>query len=132
MAQSYIPRKNAESGATVKGINLEFKMKPLRDFSLSAGFTLQKSLYDTEQQFNEKRFFRTPSDYGFFVADWISLRTFVSPLPLAIQVKCLFPISAPTQTRIRRTQESDPFYDLGLKISHTISLMEHLCSGLPE
>ncbi len=54
-------RKNAESGAAVKGINTELKLKPLKNFSLISGFTVQSNKYDSEHQFNKKEFFRTPS-----------------------------------------------------------------------
>ena len=116
-------RKNAESGAAVKGINLEFKMKPLQDFTLTAGFTLQKSLYDTEQEFNEKRFFRTPSDYGFFVADWDFLENFCFSSTFSYTGKMLVPNFGPdTDPETGELRKSDPFYDLGSKISHTIKL----------
>ena len=51
-------RRNAEGGAVVKGVNMEFKLKPLKDFSLTSGFTLQTSTYDEAQDFDEKNFFR--------------------------------------------------------------------------
>ncbi len=59
-------RSNA-SGAVVQGVNLEVNYIPTKDLTLNAGFTLQSSTYDEEQEdFPEKRFFRTPNDYGFF------------------------------------------------------------------
>ncbi|MBN2272904.1 MAG: TonB-dependent receptor [Bacteroidales bacterium] len=63
-------RINAADGATVAGINMEFKLKPQNDFSLTSGFTLQSSQYDVAQEFDERRFFRTPGQYGYFVIDW--------------------------------------------------------------
>lgn len=66
----YYTRKNAETGATVRGLNVELKLKPLQDFSLTSGFTVQSSRYKSAQQFGRKEFFRTPSDYGFFNMDW--------------------------------------------------------------
>ena len=116
-------RKNAQNGATVKGINLEFKMKPLQDFTFTAGFTLQKSLYDTEQEFNEKRFFRTPSDYGFLVADWDFLEDFCFSSTFSYTGKMLVPYFGPdTDPETGELRKSDPFFDLGSKISHTIKI----------
>ena len=63
-------RKNAEDGAVVKGVNIELKAKPLREFSFTSGFTIQSSKYDIEQEFDTRNFFRTPSDYGYFNLDW--------------------------------------------------------------
>ncbi|MBN1416132.1 MAG: TonB-dependent receptor [Bacteroidales bacterium] len=63
-------RVNAKDGATVKGINIEFNLRPMKAFSLSSGFTVQSSKYDVAQEFDEKKFFRTPGQYGYFVVDW--------------------------------------------------------------
>jgi outer membrane receptor for ferrienterochelin and colicins len=64
-------RVNSDGGAVVQGINMELKIKPLGDFSLTSGFTLQTSKFEEPQEdFDEKRFFRTPNQYGFFAIDW--------------------------------------------------------------
>ena len=65
----YYTRVNAENGATVSGINLEVKMQPSSKISLTSGFTIQTSLYDEPQEFDETRFFRTPNHYGFIAFD---------------------------------------------------------------
>ncbi len=64
----YYTRINAESGATVYGVNLEAKLAPSKMYNFQAGFTLQRSLYQKPQEFDEKRFLRSPNAYGYFVA----------------------------------------------------------------
>jgi outer membrane receptor for ferrienterochelin and colicins len=119
----YYTRKNAENGASVQGVNFEFKMKPLIDLSLNAGFTIQKSLYDEAQQFNEKRFFRTPSDYGFIVAEWDFLKNFCLSGSMTYTGRMLIPYYGPlTDPDTGDLRESDRFVDMGCKLAHTIKL----------
>ena len=119
----YYTRKNAENGASVKGINFEFKMKPLADFSLNAGFTIQKSLYDEAQQFNEKRFFRTPSDYGFLVTEWDFLKSFCLSGSFTYTGRMLIPYYGPlTDPDTGELRESSRFFDMGIKLAQTIKL----------
>jgi outer membrane receptor for ferrienterochelin and colicins len=116
-------RKNAENGAVVKGINIELKLRLLKDFSLTSGFTVQSSMYDVPQQFARKEFFRTPSDYGYFNIDW----NFVKNAGLSatgtytgrMQVPYFGPLTDPETGELRK---SDPFFDLGSKIHYDIKL----------
>jgi outer membrane receptor for ferrienterochelin and colicins len=116
-------RKNAQNGATVKGINMELKLKLLKDFYFTSGFTVQSSNYDVIQQFNEKQFFRTPSTYGFFTADW----DFTKNLNLSatgsytgkMLVSYFGPLADPDSGELH---ESNPFFDLGIKLSYDIKL----------
>ncbi len=64
-------RINSKDGAIVQGINLEAKIMPSDNLNFVAGFTAQSSKYKVaEDQFGEKKFFRTPDAYGFFTVDW--------------------------------------------------------------
>ncbi len=63
-------RVNASSGAEVYGVNLEAKIAPSKAYNMQAGFTLQRSLYQEAQEFDEKRFLRSPAAYGFFIGRW--------------------------------------------------------------
>nr|MBP8792868.1 TonB-dependent receptor [Lutibacter sp.] len=63
-------RINTTEGAFVQGVNLELNYVPFSELKLNAGFTFQKSKYEAAQEFNEKNFFRTPENYGFFTLDW--------------------------------------------------------------
>ncbi len=113
-------RKNAEDGAVVKGVNLEVKLKPLRSFYLSSGFTVQSSLYDEPQEFDEKCFPRTPEQYGFLALDWDFTKNFClsasGTYTGSMQVPYFGPETDPDEGELRT---SDSFYDIGLKIKYT-------------
>ncbi|MDZ7607414.1 MAG: TonB-dependent receptor [Cyclobacteriaceae bacterium] len=69
-------RKNADDGAYVTGINLELKASFPHNIMMSAGFTFQKSRFDSPQFWGDNEtsrsneFPRSPSHYGFFNLDW--------------------------------------------------------------
>jgi outer membrane receptor for ferrienterochelin and colicins len=69
-------RKNAEDGAFVAGVNLELNAAFPNNMTLSAGFTFQKSLYDSPQHWGEnsesisREFMRSPAQYGYMNLDW--------------------------------------------------------------
>ena len=116
-------RKNAEDGAAVQGVNMELKLKPTAGFSLTSGFTTQLSKYDNPQDFNEKRFFRTPNNYGFVAIDWDFLSDFCLSSSGSYTGKMLVPYFGPlTNPEVGELRQSDSFYDLGTKISYTIKL----------
>mgnify|MGYP001473376357 CR=1 FL=1 len=116
-------RKNAENGALVKGVNMELKMKLFKDFLLSSGFTIQASLYDEKQQFDTRKFFRTPSNYGYFNIDWDIIRSLRFSSTSTYTGRMLVPYFGPlTDPDIGELRLSDPFFDLGIKISYNIKL----------
>jgi outer membrane receptor for ferrienterochelin and colicins len=116
-------RKNAVDGAAVQGINIELKLKPITDFSFTSGFTVQTSKYDKAQEFNEKRFFRTPNNYGFFVLDWDFVKDFCLSATGNYTGKMLVPYFGPlTDPQLGDLHQSEPFFDLGTKVSYTVKL----------
>ena len=38
--------------------------------AFKAGFTIQSSKYEDPQEFDERKFVRTPNDYGYFTTDF--------------------------------------------------------------
>lgn len=117
-------RSNANGYAYVRGFNFEMNMFPSRTISTSAGFTLQTSQYSIPQDFNEKRFLRTPESHGFFTFDWNLSKTIAFNASGKYTGKMLVPyfglkISNPSEGIIR---ESDPFFDLGIKLQYSIKL----------
>ncbi|MFC0876946.1 TonB-dependent receptor domain-containing protein [Saccharicrinis sp. FJH2] len=125
-------RKNAEDGAVVAGFNVEFKLRPAEDFSLTSGFTIQKSEYDVPQEFNETRFFRTPNQYGFFALDWDFAKNICLSATGNYTGKMLVPYFGPdTDPDLGELRISPTFFDFGAKISYTVQLknarMEWLC-----
>lgn len=116
-------RKNAVHGATVKGVNVEAKFKTLQEFSVTGGFTLQSSLYDVPQAFDERRFFRTPWRYGYVMLDW----DFVDNLCLSVSGTYTGPMLAPyfgpnTDPENGELRRTPNFYDMGAKLSYNIKL----------
>lgn len=117
-------RVNANEGAKVYGINIEFNVVPTNRLSLKAGFTVQNSQYEEVQEFNEKRFFRTPRDYGYLILDWQLTRQWGISTTGNYTGKMLVPyfglqIPNPDEGELR---ESESFFDLGLKARYNIKL----------
>jgi len=113
-------RINAENGATVTGINLEINFIPDNVFSLQSGLTFQSSKYDEIQEFNEKRFFRTPNNYGYFTLNWDLSKIFGISATGNYTGKMLAPyfgpeISNPEEGELRETAN---YFDLGLKFRY--------------
>jgi len=116
-------RMNAEDGAVVRGVNIELKVKPLSDFFLTSGFTLQSSLYDAEQEFNTRKFFRSPSDYGYFNLDWDFAEQFCWSVTGSYTGKMAVPYFGPlTDPDLGELKESDPFFDLGTRLSYSVKI----------
>ncbi len=114
-------RTNAEGGATVQGINMELKVKPMKNFQLSSGFTLQSSLYEEAQDFDEKHFFRSPNTYGFFALDWDFHKGFCLSGSGNYTGEMLVPYFG-TQNPSGELRSSDAFLDLGAKLSYKYKL----------
>ncbi|MDR0658290.1 MAG: TonB-dependent receptor [Mediterranea sp.] len=62
------------SGATVKGVNIEFKMASPGIFDWQMGYTYQQSRYKKPEQWSEQlapqqKMFRAPDSYGYFTSN---------------------------------------------------------------
>lgn len=114
-------RVNSEGGAWVQGINLEFKLRPGREFSLTSGFTLQSSKYEEAQEFLETHFFRTPDSYAFLTLDWDFATRYCLSGTGNYTGKMLVPYFGPAYPE-GELRTSDPFLDLGVKLSYTLIL----------
>ncbi len=119
-------RKNAEEGAVVKGINLELNISPSRKFQFQSGFTLQSSSYETPQEFNEKRFFRAPSHYGYATMNLSATNRLELALSGNYTGSMLIPYFGP---RLENPEDgmlikSDSFLDSGIKLSYTFPILK--------
>ena len=117
-------RVNAEEGASVQGLNIEMNLVPNEKISFKAGFTIQSSEYKQAQEFNERRFFRTPEDYGYMTLDWQPSKKWGMSSTGTYTGKMLVPyfglqIPKPEEGELRETQT---FFDLGFKIRYNIKL----------
>lgn len=117
-------RVNADGTATVKGVNLELKTRPIHKLTISAGYTFQKSEYSEEQEFDEKLFFRTPNQYGFLSIDYKAFKHFGLSVNGIQTGKMLVPYFGPLSENpdIGELRESPNFFDLGIKVRYTIKL----------
>ena len=114
-------RRNAEDGATVRGVNLEFKLNPKPNFSLVSGFTIQSSNYDAAQEFEEKRFFRTPNQYGYLAIDWDFANDFCLNATGNYTGRMLVPYFG-TENPDGELRKTDNFFDTGLKLKYTVKI----------
>lgn len=113
-------RVNAEEGAVVMGVNTELTVIPSSSLSFRIGFTAQQSEYEEEQEFDERRFFRTPSTYGFLTADWRPTKKLAISTTGTYTGKMLVPyfgntLDDPEEGELR---QSKPFFDLGLRLGY--------------
>ena len=117
-------RVNAEEGAVVKGFNSELTVIPAEKVSLRAGFTLQRSMFEEEQEFDERNFLRTPNTYGFFTADWNPTKKLSLSTTGTYTGSMLVPYFGPTiddpvEGELRTT---NPFFDLGLRVGYNLKM----------
>ncbi len=117
-------RVNAEGGAIVKGLNMELNVIPSVDFSLSAGYTYQKSMYEDVHEFDKRAFFRTPDQYGYAAIDWDFIKGFCLTATGNYTGSMLVPYFGPTiaEPEDGELRESDPFLDMGAKLSYQYRL----------
>jgi len=118
----YYIRKNADKGAYVLGGNLELNISPTKRMTISSGFTFQQSRYEEAQEFNEKRFLRTPDAYGYITFAYTPVKRFSLSSTLNYTGPMLVPyfgmnIPDPDAGELR---SSGNFFDWGVKLSYTI------------
>jgi len=118
-------RENADGGASVQGVNMELKIKPMKNFQLSSGFTVQSSEYEEVQDWGSTRFLRAPNTYGFMTFDW----DFYEGLCLSAtgnytgSMDVLYEgLEQKENINANGVVETDDFLDIGAKLSYTIKL----------
>lgn len=117
-------RSNSEKGASVHGVNFELNYNPFSDLNLSAGFTLQSSIYGEEQDFGEKHFFKTPGSYGYFAMDWDLNKNWSMAANGNFTGSMLVPYFGNTieNPEAGELRTSDPFFDMGLKLNYNVNI----------
>lgn len=121
-------RVNAEDGARVQGINIEFNMSPSHKLQLQSGFTFQNSEFEAPQEFGEKRFFRTPDTYGYLSATISPTPVFDISLTGNYTGNMLVPYFGPeiANPEVGELRESDSFFDSGIKLSYDLRLSDYM------
>lgn len=121
-------RINSKDGAIVQGVNLEVKLMPSDRLNFIAGFTAQSSKYKVaEEQFGEKKFFRTPDTYGFFTVDWEFARNWGVSATGNYTGKMLVPyfgadLPEGTIRDAGELRKSKNFFDAGLKLHYDMRI----------
>ncbi|MBS4012305.1 MAG: TonB-dependent receptor [Bacteroidetes bacterium] len=117
-------RINAEDGAVVKGINSELTVIPSEKISFKLGFTIQNSMFEEEQEFDEKRFLRTPNDYGYATAEWKPSKRLSISTSGTYTGKMLVPYFGPEidnpedgELRVSRV-----FLDMGFRVGYDVKV----------
>jgi outer membrane receptor for ferrienterochelin and colicins len=121
-------RVNADGGATVAGLNLEFNASPSNRFQMQSGLTIQRSEYEDEQEFDETHFFRTPNIYGYLSMNYNPTPLFSIAFTGNYTGSMLVPyfgntIADPDEGELR---ESNSFFDAGVKLSYDFRITDHL------
>jgi len=130
MGNLLLTRVNS-SGAYVAGINFEAKISYRKMLLLQGGYTLQRSRYTDDFAWSEnasikpqRRMFRTPDQYGYFLATYTPLHN----LTFAVNGKVTGSMLVPHYAGYVNEDEevlSDRFLELGAKIAYEIHLYKH-------
>lgn len=121
-------RTNAEDGAAVKGVNLEANASRGSKWLFQLGLTFQSSEYESAQEFNETRFFRTPDTYGYFTSTFSPVARFKAALTANYTGEMLVPYfgNSISNPEIGELRTSSAFFDMGMKFSYDFRLSEDL------
>jgi len=119
------------SGAYVTGVNLEAKLGYKKMLLLQGGYTLQRSRYTEDFVWSEneniapqRRMFRTPDQYGYFLASVTPMHDFTISANGKITGNMLLQHYAGYVLEDEET-ESGTFFELGIKISKSFHLYKH-------
>jgi len=137
-------RINAEDGAMVYGSNYEVNVGFENSLMFQTGFTVQKSVYETEQQWGEnsentsKSFMRSPDDYGYVTISYEPVSNFQTSLTGTYTGKMLVPhfgLSEDTEVQAEidainaghvivgeKLETSGRFLNMGAQVSYKIEV----------
>jgi outer membrane receptor for ferrienterochelin and colicins len=112
------------SGASVQGINMELRLKPLKNCEMSSGFTIQTSTYEEVQDWGDADFLRTPNQYGFLALDWDFAKGFCfsTSANYTGTMKVLYQGIEDKPVDENHLINTESFFDLGTRLSYTVKL----------
>lgn len=122
-------RRN-ESGATISGVNMEWKAGFSKYLVFNGGFTLQKSLYKEDFMWSEdltpqRVMFRSPNRYGYMSLNY----TPIKPLSLTFNTTYTGPMLVQHNAGFVENDcetITPDFWDLGFRASYDIRLSQQL------
>lgn len=124
------------SGASVYGTNFEFGVSPSIKWRFQLGGTYQKSKYDEEQLLYESigtagesdisitEFVRNPNLYGYINASWIPDEVFNVDVTSTYTGGMTVPLVI-SDTGFLQLNETDPFFDLNIKLETHVDFNEN-------
>lgn len=125
-----LERRNGP-GAKVQGINLELRIVPTRWINLQAGFTIQKSEYETPYQWSEDttvslvdRILRSPNNYGYISLSLNPIKLLSVAFTGIYTGSMLIPHFAgyiPSD----KLETTENFFSLNMKISYNLKVTDN-------
>lgn len=120
-------------GAKVFGLNIEGKAMFTRWFSLQAGFTIQKSLYDEAIAWNDevpeqkyKKMMRSPNRYGYFTATFTPVKRFTASITGNYTGSMLIGHAAGSGVEEPKAVDTPDFMELNMKLAYDIPVNKYL------
>ena len=120
-------------GAKVFGLNIEGKAMFTRWFSLQAGFTIQKSLYDEAIAWNDevpeqkyKKMMRSPNRYGYFTATFTPVKRFAASITGNYTGSMLIGHAAGSGVEEPKAVDTPDFMELNMKLAYDIPVSKYL------
>ena len=120
-------------GAKVFGLNIEGKAMFTRWFSLQAGFTIQKSLYDEAIAWNDevpeqkyKKMMRSPNKYGYFTATFTPVKRFTASITGNYTGSMLIGHAAGSGIEEPKAVDTPDFMELNMKLAYDIPVSKYL------
>lgn len=120
-------------GAKVFGLNIEGKAMFTRWFSLQAGFTIQKSLYDEAIAWNDevpeqkyKKMMRSPNRYGYFTATFTPIKRFTASITGNYTGSMLIGHAAGSGVEEPKAVDTPDFMELNMKLAYDIPVSKYL------
>lgn len=120
-------------GAKVFGLSIEGKAMFTRWFSLQAGFTIQKSLYDEAIAWNDevpeqkyKKMMRSPNRYGYFTATFTPVKRFTASITGNYTGSMLIGHAAGSGVEEPKAVDTPDFMELNMKLAYDIPVSKYL------
>ena len=125
-----ILERGNEKGARVYGGTVEGKISWRDHLQFQAGFTYQQAKYKEARRWAdevdlEDRIFRTPDTYGYFTMTYRPIKPLGISLSGTYTGKMLVEHNAGV-IETNRTEETDPFMDMGLKATYDFKVYKHI------
>ena len=120
-------------GAKVFGLNIEGKAMFTKWFTLQAGLTLQKSLYDEAISWNDevpeqkyKRMMHTPNTYGYFTASFTPLKRLTASVTGNYTGSMLIGHSAGSGVESPVAVNTPTFMEMNFKVAYDFSIYKYM------